>query len=884
MTRGVRARAAACAPRTTPAPSRRVAWAAALVAAILVAAGCSGRRAAPGASRPTAAGASSSAASVDPCAVARQQRARAPGLLGEGKLHRTLRVLAEADRRCPAERPATWAVEVETLAELGRSEAARELARIIEGDPRATDADRAAARRALALVEERGRAAPDPEALYGEARSAKQAGRFAEAQRLLDRAVSEFERATGAEVTTDAPERRFPASVTWSPDGTLLAVTDGMDVVVREVATLRERVRLGGHGSAVSAVAFSPDGSSLVTGSYDRAVRRFRLRDGAALRTLAELDAPVTAVAFSGDGRTIFSASFSGALRWTRAEDGAALGSLPAPQPYVLTVPSPDGSTVAVVLRDGSLSVRRARDGGVLHDLAGDRLRVASLTFSPDGSTLVVGSADGSLRLWRVRDGAALHRLDQATGSSQTTLALSPDGSLIAVGLSGAVRLLRARDGAVLHDVPAPRRDASVRSVAFSPDGGTLAAGQVDGALLLVRVRDGAVLRTLEGHGEIADAIAFSPDGRTLAAGTYWGAIRLWRARGGSSLRTFPSAPSGVMALAFSPDGRTLASGHDDELVRLWDVEGGVALRALPGHRYRTFAVAFSPDGRILATGSDNDRVVRLFRVADGALLRALPGHEFNTISLAFSPDAGTLLTAASDGTVRSWRVRHGAALLSRRFRDYPVGVAFTRDASRVAVKEHGGTVRIFALSDGSPVRTLAVTDGLSSSALAFSPDGRVLASGSGDGVVHRWRVDDGAPLRTLEVERYREPSVIISPEDASASYGTRETGSVVLSLAFSPDGRTLAATSERGGLRCFSLPDGRLLLVARGITGADAGYVSTPSGHYDFVGAEPDRAEERVLCRFGPLAFPFELCAERFRVPGLLARALGGDESYLEP
>lgn len=650
MTPGAPEWAAARAPRMTPALSRRVAWAVALASVVLVAAGCGGRSAAPGA----AAAGAAPAGSVDSCAAARQQRARAPGLLAEGKLHRTLRVLAEADRRCVAERPVTWAIEVEALAELGRYEAARELARAIEGDPRAAEGDRAAARRALALVEERNRVAPDPEVLYAAARTAKQAGRAAEAQRLLDRAVNELERATGAEVTTDAPERKFPASVTWSPDGTLLAATDGMDVVVREAATLRERVRLGGHRAPVSAVAFSPDGSSLVTGSYDRAVRQFRLRDGAILRTLAEQDAPVIAVAFSGDGRTIFSASLYGVLHRTRVVDGAALGSLPALQEHALTVPSPDGATVAVVLRDGSLSLRRARDGGVLHDLAGDRLRIAALTFSPDGSTLVAGSTDGTLRLWRVRDGAALHRLDQATGSLPAVVALSPDGSLIALGLSGGVRILRARDGAVLHDVPALRRDAGVSSVAFSPDGGTLAAGQADGALLLARVRDGAVLRSLEGPGEIADAIAYSPDGRTLATGTYGGAIRLWRARGGPSLRTLSASPRGVTALAVSPDGRTLASGHDDELVRLWDVEGGAPLRALPGHRYGTSVLAFSPDGRVLATASGDDWSARLWEVADGALLHALPETRYTTRALAFSPDGSTLFTATSDGTVRS--------------------------------------------------------------------------------------------------------------------------------------------------------------------------------------------------------------------------------------
>ena len=132
MTPGARARAAARAPGMTPVPSRRGAWAVALAASVLVAAGCGGRRAAPGASRPTAAASSSSDGSVYSCVVAQQQRARAPGLLGEGKLHRTLRVLAAADRRCPAERPVTWAVEVEALAELGRYDAARELARTIE--------------------------------------------------------------------------------------------------------------------------------------------------------------------------------------------------------------------------------------------------------------------------------------------------------------------------------------------------------------------------------------------------------------------------------------------------------------------------------------------------------------------------------------------------------------------------------------------------------------------------------------------------------------------------------------------------------------------------------------------------------------------------------
>ncbi|MCK7460717.1 MAG: hypothetical protein MZU84_00845 [Sphingobacterium sp.] len=522
-------------------PSRRVAWVVALVAAVLAVAGCSGRGAA---ARAAAAGAAP-VGSSDPCVTARQQRARAQGLIGEGRLHRTLRALAEADRRCPAERPVTWAIEVEALAELGRSEAARELARTIEGDPRATEADRAAARRALALIEERDRVVPNPDALYAAARDAKRAGRAAEAQRLLDRAVSELERNTGAEVTTDAPERMYRASVTWSPDGALLAVTDGMDVVVREAAALRERVRLGGHGSAVSAVAFSPDGSTLVTGSArSRGAPVPTAGTGRPWGLWWSSTPRLTAVAFSGDGRTIFLGFPYGALRWTRAEDGAALGSLPARQPPVLSVPSPDGSLVAELSPDGSLGLRRARDGEVLHVLAGDPLRIASVT-----SLARRGHARRGLgrRLPAPVAGARRRRAATArpgdglmAGGRRALARMGPRSPSACRGPCGCCGPATARScttsprrRATRASAPSRSRRTGARSPRVRSMGRSCSSG-CGMAPSCARSRGTARSRT---------ASRSPPDGRTLATGTYQEAIRLWRARGRAVAAHAPGRP-----------------------------------------------------------------------------------------------------------------------------------------------------------------------------------------------------------------------------------------------------------------------------------------------------------------------------------------------------
>ncbi|MEA3031628.1 MAG: hypothetical protein QOG13_2953 [Sphingomonadales bacterium] len=299
-------------------------------------------------------------------------------------------------------------------------------------------------------------------------------------------------------------------------------------------------------------------------------------------------------------------------------------------------------------------------------------------------------------------------------------------------------------------------RQGEARDLVFSPDGALLAATGTDGRIELMRGAPGTVWRTIV-HPDAASALDVSPDGTMLVSGGYDRNARIWRIADQRQLRVLQGSGGTIWTVAWSPDGSRIATAGEDKLIRIWRAEDGALLHTLAGHELNIWSVRFSPDSRLLASGSF-DHSIRLWDVASGRLVRQLPGHDQAVVSVDFSPDGTLLASGGDDSTVRLWRVADGAAIAALTGgSEHVYAVAFSPDGrwlasggrarSAIGTFWHqltgggakGPAVRLWRVRDGALQSVLEHSDDVTS--LAFSPDGRLLATASSDGSNSLWRL-----------------------------------------------------------------------------------------------------------------------------------------------
>ena len=564
-------------------------------------------------------------------------------------------------------------------------------------------------------------------------------------------------------------------AVAFSPDGTKV-LTGSSDYTARIWdASNGQEVHKLNHDGMVYAVAFSPDGTKVLTGSSDNTARIWDVTNGQELHKLNH-DGTVYAVAFSPDGTKVLTGSRDNTARIWDVSTGQELHKLNHDGTVFAVAFSPDGTKVLTGSYDYTARIWDVATGQELHKLTHEDL-VRAVAFSPDGTKVLTGSDDKTARIWDVATGQELYKLNH--DGTVFAVAFSPDGTKVLTGSDDkTARMWDVATGQELHKL---NHDGWVYAVAFSPDGTKVLTGSYDKTARIWDVSTGQEVHKLNHDGTVF-AVAFSPDGTKVLTGSLNGIARIWDVSTGQELHKL-NHDGTVFAVAFSPDGTKVLTGSYDYTARIWDVSTGQELHKL-NHDGLVFAVAFSPDGTKVLTGS-RDNTARIWDVSTGQELHKLT-HDGRVNAVAFSPDGTKVLTGSRDKTARIWDVSSGKEL-HKLNHDYPVfAVAFSPDGTNVLTGSDDKTARIWDVTTGQELHKLN-HDGMVN-AVAFSPNGTKVLTVCSDNTARIWEVSSGKELHKLT---HNGP---------------------VNAVAFSPDGTEVLTGSGDNTARVWEVSSGKEL------------------------------------------------------------------------
>lgn len=573
----------------------------------------------------------------------------------------------------------------------------------------------------------------------------------------------------------------------------------------------------------VNSAAFAPDGRTLATAADDGSVILWDITDRPRYRRigafLTGLDW-VGALAFAPDARTLVVIGNVGGL--SMGSDEMTIWDVRdrerphrVGRPFIeiiggaqALVFAPRGPTLAVIGRKVTLLDLSDRGrprllSDALVGPADSKETVLAAAFTADGRTLATGNSNSTVDLWDVADPSRPRRLGQPLTGHQTALF-----------------------------------NEGVLSVAFAPDGKTLATGGRDDTAIVYDVTDRArprlIGQPLTDHTNAVSSVRFASDGKTLATGSDDNSVILWdmtnRDRPLRIGRPLVAQTAGLRDVEFSPDGTLLATVANDRTVALWDLTRPGQPRRLgdplPRHGRFAYSLLIASSGGVMAVVSDT---VQLWDMADRERPRrvdqpfeggGLPGDD-----AAFTPDGRTLATGDKDG-IHLWDVSNVDQIR-------PVGSPFRVTDQRAVSQLAFGSGTVLAVASGNGVslwdvadrerpRQLARLPISEVGTVAFAPDGRTIAVASGGQVV-LWDLKDLERPRkldqTLGGHLGGPDSIAFSPDGHTLATGSRDNTVIVwdltdrehprrlgrpltdhiysvTSVAFSPDGRTLASAS----------------------------------------------------------------------------------------
>ncbi|MYF56022.1 sigma-70 family RNA polymerase sigma factor, partial [Candidatus Poribacteria bacterium] len=394
----------------------------------------------------------------------------------------------------------------------------------------------------------------------------------------------------------------------------------------------------------------------------------------------------------------------------------------------------------------------------------------------------------------------------------------------------------------------------------YSPDGSLLAASTTIG-IWIYDARTGEERNLITEHMDGSSTVAFSPNSQIFASDGEDNTILLWETQTGQRRKTLSGHLDAVNSFAFSPDGQSIVSGSDDDTIRLWDVSTGEELLTFAGHADGVSDVMFSPDGKTLASHGYRDSMIHLWNASTGEFLRSLTGHTADVCSIAYSPDGEILACSSEDGTVRLWEpdTAHLKMTITTKIESDKVGhgvksVQFHPDGRKLVCNNYGDDmIQFWNVDTGEHLKTIHAPPDTTNH-ITISPDGDTLVYTGDDGKIRFWDLATDTSIRTLNGYAQMFRDMTYSPDGSkivtvstgpSIRFWDTHTGNLtktyfnpegvsINSVAYSPDGETLACTGGPKDYNTVFLLDTNTFEHKRVFTGRKEGFeavVFSPDG-----------------------------------------------------
>lgn len=581
---------------------------------------------------------------------------------------------------------------------------------------------------------------------------------------------------------------RAVSGLSLSRDGNQIAVTptNSRAAEIIDIAT-RKVIKTVPGGMTTELAIFSPDGKNIATSAIDFWVHVNKIEDGSKISSFVLAVGGPNEMQWSRDGKFLAIAQSNlAALVDPTSGQKLASNTHEIGNGALSLALAPDENAMAIGGSDRSVIIYSTREFEApqyAHDKT-PRLKsivklgphsgaVNALAYSPDGSTLVAGDASGSVTLWDLKTQQKI--ASWIAGESPVVdLAFAPSGQSVAVATRSAENGVAVQ----LWDVAKNKikmewQGAPVTAMHWMPGGKTLLVGNREGGVLLVPVE------------------AFAWHKEKAAVKTDWNA----------PFATLPGDILNADVLAWSRDGSTLAAGTTDAQLALWDLQSGERVRPTHGHKQNISHLQFSPDGKTLASSGRSG--IEMNEAATGKSLWRREGH----VALAgFSPDGATIYVAGLEGKQEIFALSSADGKTLKKVGDLKVLGGFYGSPQRAALSPTGDKIAV-SIFDGDHKRSkgvLGVWDIASQKllwqarlegynrALLFSPDGSTLIADDGD---RDNAYPDGLKFvpGKMGVKLFNAQSGAVLPQTKL------DLPEEVMALAYSPDGKTLAVSFNRG-------------------------------------------------------------------------------------